>query len=84
MAGFDIYTADGEKIASLLRFMPEVKTGDVVLVKVGKEFGQTETERGRIADAIKQGLGGRVRVIVVDESATIEVIDPRKINARRS
>lgn len=79
MAGFDIYTKDGEKIASLFRFMPEVKNGDVILVKVGREFGQSEEERGHIADTIRKSFGGRVRVIIADGSTSIEIIDPRKI-----
>jgi hypothetical protein len=83
MAGIDIYTASGEKIASLVRFMPEVKPGDVVLVKVGQKFAQNEAERGLIANTITKAFGGRARVIVVDESATLSVQDPRKITPRR-
>lgn len=80
----DIYTADGKKIAHLLHYMPEVKDGDVILVELGKQFGQTLEERTAIADTIRRAANNRAEVIVVDESTTIEATDPREIRARRA
>jgi len=78
----DLYTKDGKKIAHLLPFLPNVKDGDVLLAKVGREFGQTPAERAALADTLRQATGGRVRVIVVDESTAIESVPSRDLRAR--
>ena len=80
----DIYTKDGEKIAHLLHYLPSATDGSVILVKVGKEFGLTPEERARIADTVYKAANKRVKVLVVDESATIEEGDPRAIRNRRA
>lgn len=78
----DLYTKDGKKIAHLLPFMPEVHEGDVLLVKTGREFGQTPAERAAIADTLRTVTGGRVRIIVVDESTSAEAVPPGDLRAR--
>jgi hypothetical protein len=70
----DLYTKDGKKIAHLLPFLPIVKDGDVILAKVGREFGQTPEERADIANTLRTLTSGRVRIIVVDESSSVEAV----------
>jgi len=72
----DIYDATGKKIAHLLHYLPDVKTGDVVIAKVGREFGLTPEERANLADTIYRAANKRVKVVVVDESTSIETVRP--------
>ena len=79
----DIYTADGKKIAHLLHYLPEAKDG-VILVRTGKEFGLTQVERNKLSDTIYKAANCRVKVIVVDESTTVEKTTANDLRARRS
>jgi len=79
----DIFDDQGKKIAHLLHYVPEARDGDIILVKVGREFGLTEAERANIADVIHRRANGRVRVVVVDESTTIETVGPGGLRGAR-
>ena len=78
----DLYTETGEKVVHLLPFLPELRDGDVILAKVGQEFGQTPAERSEIIETLKILTNGRVRIILVDESSTVEVVSSRDLRAR--
>ena len=80
----DIFDDKGNKIAHLLPYLPSVKDGDIILVKLGKAFGLTVEERTKIADVIYARANKRVKVVVVDESSTIEVTTPAGFKSARS
>lgn len=80
----DIYAADGQLIAHLLHFIPEAAKGGIILVKTGKEFGLTAAEREKLSDTIHKAANRRAKVIVVDESTTIEETTAADLRARRS
>lgn len=79
----DIYDADGNLIAHLLHFIPEAAQGGIILVKTGKEFGLTEAERAKLSDTIHKAANRRAKVVVVDESTTVEETTAADLRARR-
>lgn len=80
----DIFDADGKLIAHLLHYIPEAKDGGIILVKTGREFGLTEAERSKLSDTIYKAANRRAKVIVVDESTTVEETTAADFRARRS
>lgn len=78
----DLYTKDGKKVVHLLPLLLDVQDGDVLLARVGREFGQTQDEINALADTLRTLTSGRVKVIVVDESTSIEVVAARDLKPR--
>jgi len=72
----DIYDSTGKKIAHLLHYIPDVKKGDVIVAKVGREFGLTPEERAALADTIYRAANRKAKVVIVDESSSIETVRP--------
>ncbi len=80
----DIYTKDGVKIAHLLHYLPDARDGDIILVKTGKQFGLTQAERDILSDTVRKRANNRVKVIVVDESTTVETTTQQDLRAARN